>query len=57
MKSGECTQDGRFSIDAARCIGACGLAPVIMINDDVYGRLTPAEIPAIINGYRQKKRA
>ncbi len=57
VKSGECTQDGRFSIDAARCIGACGLAPVIMINDDVYGRLTPAEIPAIINGYRQKKRA
>ena len=36
---GECTDDGMFSIDATRCIGACGLAPVITVNDDVYGRL------------------
>lgn len=40
IKSGECTADGSFSLDACRCIGACGLAPVFTINDDVYGRLT-----------------
>lgn len=55
VESGGCTPDGRFSIDAARCIGACGLAPVIMINDDVYGRLSTADIPAIIDTYRKKK--
>ena len=43
IKGGECTQDGKFSLDACRCIGACGLAPVLMINDDVYGRLTGDE--------------
>ena len=36
---GECTPDGKFSLDACRCVGACGLAPVMMINDEVYGRL------------------
>jgi NADH:ubiquinone oxidoreductase subunit E len=50
--SGECTEDGLFSIEACRCIGACGLAPVMMINDDVYGNLTPAQIPGIIEKYR-----
>ena len=37
---GECTPDGRFSLTATRCVGACGLAPVVTINEDVYGRLT-----------------
>lgn len=40
IAGGECTSDGKFSLDACRCVGACGLAPVMMINDDVYGRLT-----------------
>ena len=40
IKGGETTADGKFTLDACRCIGACGLAPVMMINDDVYGRLT-----------------
>lgn len=48
IKTGECTPDMKFSINPCRCIGACGLAPVMMINDDVYGRLTPDEIPAIL---------
>ncbi len=52
---GECTDDGRFSLDACRCIGACGLAPVMMINDDVYGRLTPDEIEGIIEKYREEQ--
>ncbi|MBQ9388191.1 MAG: NAD(P)H-dependent oxidoreductase subunit E [Lachnospiraceae bacterium] len=48
---GECTSDGKFSLDSCRCVGACGLAPVIMINDDVYGRLTPDQIPGILEKY------
>lgn len=48
---GECTPDGKFSLDATRCIGACGLAPVITINDDVYGRLTVDEIEGILAKY------
>jgi NADP-reducing hydrogenase subunit HndA len=51
---GECTDDGKFSLDATRCIGACGLAPVIMINDDVYGRLTPDDIEGILEKYKDK---
>ncbi len=47
----ECTEDGRFSVTACRCIGACGLAPVMMINDDVYGKLTADEIPGILQKY------
>lgn len=48
----ECTKDGRFSLTACRCIGACGLAPVLTINDDVYGRLTPDEIDGILAKYQ-----
>ena len=48
---GECTADGKFSLDSCRCVGACGLAPVRMINDDVYGRLTPDQVPAILAKY------
>ena len=40
VEVGVCTEDGRYSIDATRCIGACGLAPVLTVNDDVYGKLT-----------------
>lgn len=52
IAGGECTPDGLFSLDACRCVGACGLAPVMMVNDDVYGRLTPDEIPGILSKYR-----
>lgn len=48
---GGCTADGKFSLDATRCIGACGLAPVMTINDDVYGRLTLDEIEGILKKY------
>lgn len=47
----ECTPDGRFSLTACRCIGACGLAPVLTINDDVYGRLTVDDIDGILAKY------
>lgn len=48
---GGITPDGKFSLDACRCIGACGLAPVMMINDDVYGRLTPDQVSGILDRY------
>ncbi len=51
ISGGECTPDGRFSLDACRCIGACGLAPVIMINDDVYGKLTVDQLDDILKKY------
>lgn len=48
---GECTPDGKFSLDACRCVGACGLAPVMMINDEVYGRLSADDIEGILAKY------
>lgn len=52
IKGGECTPDGKFSLDACRCVGACGLAPVMMINDEVYGRLTVDELDGILEKYK-----
>ncbi len=49
---GECTPDGKFSLEACRCIGACGLGPVMTVNDEVYGKLTAEDIPDIIRKYR-----
>lgn len=51
IEVGESTKDGKFSLDEARCIGACGLAPVMMINEDVYGKLTPDQIDGILEKY------
>ena len=51
ITSGECTPDGKFSLDSCRCVGACGLAPVMMINGEVYGRLTPDDVPGILAKY------
>ena len=52
IKPGGITPDGKFSLNACRCVGACGLAPVMMINDDVYGRLTPKEVGPILDKYQ-----
>jgi NADP-reducing hydrogenase subunit HndA len=46
---GGCTSDGKFSLDTCRCIGACGLAPVMMVNEEVYRRLTIEEIDSILS--------
>ena len=54
ISPGGITKDGLFSLDACRCIGACGLAPVMMINEDVYGRLTPAQVGPILDQYLKK---
>ena len=52
VSAGEVTPDGRFSIDATRCIGCCGLAPVMTVNDDVYGRITADGVAAILAKYK-----
>ena len=55
IKSGECTPDGLFSIESCRCVGACGLAPVMMIDEEVYGKLTPAEVHKILADYMARE--
>ena len=52
VPAGSTTPDGLFTLNATRCLGACGLAPVIMVNDDVYGRLTPDQVAGVIEKYR-----
>ena len=52
VPSGETSSDGKYSVDATRCIGACGLAPVLTINNEVYGRLTAADMPGILAKYQ-----
>ena len=52
VPAGSTTPDGLFTLNATRCLGACGLAPVIMVNDDVYGRMTPDQVAGVIAKYR-----
>ncbi len=52
VKAGGTTADGVFTLEATRCLGCCGLAPVMMIDDEVYGRLVPEDIKGIIAKYR-----
>ncbi len=49
IQPGEVTPDSKFSLDSCRCLGACGLAPVMTINDHVYGRLTPDDLKGILD--------
>lgn len=55
IKAGETTEDELFTIDVLRCIGACGLAPVVTVNDKVYGNVTKNDIPKIIAEALQKE--
>jgi len=51
LGDGECTPDGKFSLEACRCIGACGLAPVMTINEEVYGRIVADDVVSILEKY------
>lgn len=53
IESGDCTADGKFSLDATRCIGCCGLAPVLTVNDDVYGKVAVEDVPGILAKYQK----
>ncbi|NLW46099.1 MAG: NADH-quinone oxidoreductase subunit NuoE [Firmicutes bacterium] len=52
IEMGETTKDGVFSLTNTRCLGVCGLAPVVMVNDKVYGQVTPQQVPEILNRIR-----
>jgi len=56
IEVGETTEDRLFTLTETRCLGACGLAPVIMINDKVYGELTPQKVTEILESYWQEER-
>ncbi len=51
---GQTTEDGKFSIDATRCVGACGLAPVFTVNDEVYGKATVKKLDEVLDEYMKK---
>ena len=53
---GETSKDGLFTLDAARCLGTCGLAPVVMIGDRIHGSVTPDQIPAILEKYIEESK-
>lgn len=52
IEPGECTADGKFSVEECRCVGACGLAPVFTVNGEVYGKVTPDDVPGILAKYQ-----
>ena len=52
VPAGSTSPDGVYSLEATRCIGACGLAPVMTVNGEVYGRLVPENVPAILEKYK-----
>lgn len=51
ISCGECTPDKKFSIDSCRCVGACGLAPVMIVDGEVYGKLSAKDVAGILDGY------
>jgi NADH:ubiquinone oxidoreductase subunit E len=53
---GETSKDGVFTLEAARCLGTCGLAPVVMVGDDMHGEVTPDQVPALLEKYIKKAR-
>ncbi len=55
IEVGQTSADGKFSISCLRCVGACGLAPVVMVGDKVYGRVSPQQVKEIIEEYQEEK--
>lgn len=53
IKSGETTDDFKFSLEGLRCVGACGLAPVVVVNGKVYGQVKPAQVREILEHYKE----
>jgi NADH-quinone oxidoreductase subunit E len=57
IEVGGTTEDGLFTLNTVACIGCCSLAPVIMINNDTHGRLTPAKVRKLLRSYRRRERS
>lgn len=55
IEEGATTDDGTFSLEAVRCIGACGLAPAIVVNSEVYGKMDESKVTEVLTKYREKK--
>ena len=55
ITNGECTPDGRFSLDSCRCVGACGLAPVLTVNGEVHPKMTPEKAVALVERIRKEE--
>lgn len=53
ISEGETTEDGNFTLEVVSCMGLCGVAPAMMVNDDVYGNITPEIVPSILNKYKE----
>ena len=53
---GETSKDGAFTLEGSRCLGTCGLAPVVMIDDEIHGEVTPDQVPALLEKYLKKAR-
>jgi NADH:ubiquinone oxidoreductase subunit E len=54
---GETSSDGMFSLEASRCLGTCGLAPIVMVDDDVHAQVTPDQVPIILDKYLRQAKA
>lgn len=52
IKNGETTEDGNFSLDTVRCVGCCGLAPVVMVGEEVHGKITASKVSRVLKKYR-----
>ena len=57
IRWGETTKDGVFTLEAARCLGACGLAPIVVIGEEVHGQVTPDQVPAMLEKYLKRAKA
>ena len=55
IHAGETTPDGLFTLEIVNCLGACASGPVIMIDEDFYGKVTAERVPEILNAYREKE--
>lgn len=53
LKTGETSPDQSFSLDAVRCVGCCGLAPVVMVGEEIHGKITPAKVTGLVKKYRK----
>ena len=56
IKEGETTKDGLFQLEVVRCLGCCGLAPVVMVDDKVFGKVKPEEISQVLSEYMERQR-
>jgi NADH-quinone oxidoreductase subunit E len=57
VEVGDTTKDGLFTLNTVACIGCCSLSPVVMINDDTFGRLTPSNLRKLLRGYKRREKS